>query len=109
MIDREKDPIGYAIEVVGRDRFATFLGVKIEEARDSYARTSLEIKEDHCNCNMRAHGGALFSLADQAFAVAAHTTGSQGFALEIKINYFQAAYLERRFLLKQPPLTYANA
>ncbi len=91
MADIDKDPIGYAVEVVGKDPFASFLGIKVEEARERYARTSVVIKDEYCNAETRSHGGVLFTLADQAFAVAAHTNGLKSFALEIKINYFQAA------------------
>lgn len=91
MVDINSDPVQYAVQVVGGDPFARFLGIRIEEARDSYARASLEIKEEYCNAEARSHGGPLFTLADQAFAVACHTRGVKSFALEIKINYFQAA------------------
>lgn len=90
MADRDKDPVRYATEVIGGNPLAKLLGIKVEEARDSYARTSLRIKEEHCNSEMRTHGGVLFSLADQAFAVGVYAGGRKGFALEIKINYFQA-------------------
>ncbi len=91
MIDRKANPIRYAIEVVaGRDPFARLLGIKVEEARDSYARTSLKIAEEYCNSDMRTHGGVLFTLADEAFAVAANSRGYGAIALELKINYFQA-------------------
>jgi acyl-CoA thioesterase len=89
MIDRDKDPIRYAAEVVGQDPFATLLGIKVEEVRDSYARLSLVIRQEYCNCEARTHGGVLFTLADQAFAVAAHTKIYQAVAVELKINYFQ--------------------
>ena len=89
MIDREKDPVRYAVEIVGGDPLAKLLGIEIRDARDSYAKASVTIKEEYCNFQGRSHGGVLFTLADQAFAVAAHTRGYDGFALEIKINYFQ--------------------
>jgi len=85
-----KDPIQYAVEVVGADPFAKLLGIKVEDARDSYARMSLVVKEEYCNSEGRTHGGVLFTLADQAFAVAANSRGYMAFALEVKINYFQA-------------------
>ena len=85
-----KDPIQYAVEVVGSDPFAKLLGIKVEDARDSYARMSLVVKEESCNSEGRTHGGVLFTLADQAFAVAANSRGYMAFALEVKINYFQA-------------------
>jgi acyl-CoA thioesterase len=90
MIDRKSDPVGYAREIVAHDPFSTFMGMNIEEVRDSYARVSLEIKAEYCNSAERSHGGVIFSLADQAFAIACNSRGYQAFALEMKINYFQA-------------------
>jgi acyl-CoA thioesterase len=89
MIDRKKEPVRYAVEVVGADPFAKLLGIEIEEARDGYARARVSITEELCNCHGVTHGGLLFALADQAFAVAANTLGYDGFAIEIKINYFR--------------------
>ncbi len=89
-IDRSQDPIGYAREVVGRDPFARLLGIEIEEVRDAYSRVSLTIREDYCNAGDRTHGGVIFSLADQAFAVACNSRGYQAFALEVKIDYLKA-------------------
>ncbi len=91
MIDPVKEPVRYAEEVVGTDPFARTLGIGIDEVRDSYARVSLVIKDAYCNSEARAHGSVLFALADQALAVAANSRGYKAFALEIKINYFQAA------------------
>jgi acyl-CoA thioesterase len=90
MIDRKADPIRFAKEVVGGDPFATFLGIVVEEVRDSYARLSLKVREEVCNADGRAHGGAISALADETFAVAANSRGSLAFSLEMKINYFQA-------------------
>ena len=91
MVDIATDPIGYSRTVIGGDPFATLLGIEVDEVGESFARASLIINEKHCNAAKRAHGGVLFSLADQAFAMAVHSRGIKGFALEIKINYFQAA------------------
>lgn len=90
-IDHRSDPLRYAAEVVGKDPFASFLGIKVEEVRESYARVSLVIREDYCNAEARSHGAVLFALADQALAVAAHSKKSKSFSIEVKINYFQAA------------------
>lgn len=88
-IDPKEDPIGFAREVVGGDPFSQFMGIRLEEVRDSYSRVSMTIKEEYCNSQDRIHGGALFTLADQAFAVACNSRGYLAFALEMKINYFQ--------------------
>jgi acyl-CoA thioesterase len=91
MIDPAREPVRYAVEIVGADPFARTLGISIDEVRNSYARVSLAIKDAYCNSEARAHGSVLFTLADQAFAVAANSRGYKAFALEIKINYFQGA------------------
>ncbi len=91
MADKEKDPIRYAVEVIaGADPFRQLVGIKIEEARDSYARASLTVQKEHCNAAGRTHGGVLFTLADETFAVAVHARGLHAFALQIKISYFEA-------------------
>ena len=91
MIDRKKEPIRFAREVVGGDPFATFLDMRVEEVRESYARVSLKIEDHYCNAERRSHGGVLFSLADQAFGIAANSRGYLAFGLEMKINYFDPA------------------
>ena len=89
-MDDPNAALKHAVEVVGRDPFASLLGISVEEARESYARTSIVLREKHCNADGRTHGGVLFSVADQAFAVAAHASGCVGFAMEVKINFFEA-------------------
>ena len=91
-VNIKTDPIRYAKEVVvGRDPFAGSMGIIIDDVHDSYARLSLTIQNRFCNAEGRTHGGVLFSLADEAFAVAVHSRGLISFALEIKINYFQGS------------------
>lgn len=104
MIDPAKDPIGYATEVVGGDPFARFLGIRIDEVKDSYARVSLPIGEDYSNAERRAHGGILFALADQACAVAANSRGYKAFTLEIKINYLQGTQVGGTVTAEARPL-----
>jgi acyl-CoA thioesterase len=89
-IDPESEPLRYAAEIVGGDPFSQFLGIVVEEARDSYARVSLKLKPEYCNSAARSHGGIIFSVADQAFAIACNSRGYTAFAAEMKINYFEA-------------------
>ncbi len=90
MIDKKTNPLRYAKEVVGGDPFASLLGIVIEDVKTSYAKASLTIKNEYCNSEMRTHGGVIFALADETFAVAANSMGYTAFGLEMKINYFQA-------------------
>jgi acyl-CoA thioesterase len=43
-------------------------GIKIEEAREDYARISMIVRADMLNSHGIAHGGMIFALADTAFA-----------------------------------------
>lgn len=43
-------------------------GIRIEEAREGYARLSMMIRADMLNSHKIAHGGMIFALADTAFA-----------------------------------------
>jgi acyl-CoA thioesterase len=43
-------------------------GIKIEEAREDYARISMVVRADMLNSHQIAHGGMIFALADTAFA-----------------------------------------
>ena len=89
-IDRKAEPVRYSVEVVGGDPFSHMLGIVVEEAGDSYSRVSLKLKPEYCNSEARAHGGVIFSLADQAFAIACNSRGYMAFGAEMKINYFEA-------------------
>src|SRR4029079_19314089 len=43
-------------------------GIRIEEAREDYARISMVVRADMLNSHGLAHGGMVFALADTAFA-----------------------------------------
>ena len=58
------------------DRFGKLLGVEILEVGEGSATTSLKITDDHLNAADVAHGGAVFSLADIALAVASNSYGN---------------------------------
>ena len=64
------------------DRFAVMLtGAEIREAEAGRALCSLVLRPDHLNANGAPMGGAVFTLADFAFAVAAN-----GFAEKITVS-----------------------
>ena len=73
-----------------RDRFARLLGIRLVEARPGYAKTAMDITDEHRNGAGVAHGGAIFSLADLAFAVAAKSHGKLSLAVAASISYVKA-------------------
>ena len=63
-----------AREIFSHDLYATeSTGVKIEEAREGYARCSLTLTPLHRNAMGAVMGGVMFTLADLAFAIAANS------------------------------------
>ena len=56
------------------DRYAAHLGIEPLSADATTAQASMTLGEHHLNDIGRAHGGALFSLADAAVALTANAT-----------------------------------
>ena len=54
------------------DCFASKMGTVIEDIKEGYARCYLDITPLHLNAAGNVMGGAIFTLADFAFAVAAN-------------------------------------
>ncbi len=72
------------------DRFGKLLGVEILEVGKGTATTSLTVTDDHLNAADVAHGGAVFSLADIALAVASNSYGSIALLTNGSITFFGA-------------------
>ncbi len=82
-------------KIFENDRFATENGMVIEEIGDGYARCSLLLADRHRNAMGAVMGGASFTLADFAFAVAANWQGVGMVSLSSNITYLGAAKGER--------------
>ncbi len=67
------------------------LGAVIEEASYGYARCSMEIQPRHCNALGIPMGGAVFTLADFAFAVAANQEGRDVVTQASQVTFLKAA------------------
>ncbi|WP_416841619.1 PaaI family thioesterase [Haloferax sp. DFSO52] len=73
------------------DPFCGRVGIELAELDEGYAETTLTIDENHLNFHGTPHGGAVYSLADAAFAAASNSHGDAAFALETNISYLAAA------------------
>lgn len=73
-----------------KDRFCAYNGIKIVEAKPGYAITKLEVTENHLNGVGVIQGGAIFTLADFAFAVASNTQGQVTLSINANINFFKS-------------------
>jgi acyl-CoA thioesterase len=66
-------------------------GVKIEEAREGYARISMTVRPDFLNGHRIAHGGMIFALADTAFAYACNSRNESAVAQQASIAFLAPA------------------
>ena len=80
-----------AIKRFSKDIFASIVtGIIIEEVEVNYAKCSLSINGNHLNSAGFVMGGAIFTLADFAFAVAANCENELTVTLSCKIDYLSA-------------------
>lgn len=73
------------------DLLARYLGIELLELGKGSAVARMEIKEEHLNSVRTVHGGALFSLADFAFAAACNSHGNIAVAVQASISFMRAA------------------
>ncbi len=73
----------------GTDWFAENLGIKLLEAKDGYAKVSMKVEKNHTNALGFTHGGAIFSLADYAFAQACNFGDNVAVAVQVSIHFLK--------------------
>ena len=72
------------------DRFAMGIGIEILEVSLGQAKAKLEVKDCHLNGVNTVQGGAIFTLADFTFAMAANSYGTVAMAINVNISYMKA-------------------
>lgn len=77
-------------ERIAADPFCETLGVELRELAPGRAVTALEVTDGLLNFHGTPHGGAIYSLADAAFAAASNSHGEAAVALETNISYLEA-------------------
>ena len=70
--------------------YAKLLGLELVKVDDGYALVRMAFTEKHRNIYGRCHGGALFSLIDEAFQFASNSSGKIEIALNVGISYVKA-------------------
>lgn len=87
------DADGVSSEVrdrIASDPFCATLGIELLEVKEGTAKMALTITEELLNFHGTPHGGAVYSLADAAFAAASNSHGETAVALETNISYLDA-------------------
>ena len=73
------------------DAFARHNGMTISAVRAGYARAEMILQPFHMNGAQTVHGGALFTLADFAFAAASNSRGQLALSVQSSISIFKGA------------------
>jgi acyl-CoA thioesterase len=77
------------IELFEKDNFAKGCGIEIEEIKVGFARCSMKVTPNHLNGIGLLMGGALFTLADFTFSLAANSHGIVAVTKEASIAYLR--------------------
>ena len=80
-----------AREYFSKDRFATENGMVLEELDENHAVCSLVLSDRHRNAYGGVMGGAIFTLADFAFAALSNDRENVTVAQQVSINYLSAS------------------
>ena len=73
-----------------RDRFAAHSDIVLTKVEPGFAEAEMEIADHHLNGVNITHGGAIFTLADLAFAVASNSHGTVAVGVSATITYLKA-------------------
>ena len=73
------------------DHFARHCGIELIDAKPGWAKARMVIRPYHFNGANTVHGGAIFSLADFAFAVAANSSGQLSLAVNTSTSFVKPA------------------
>ncbi len=76
--------------VFAADRFAARNGVELVEVEAGRAVARLAVGPEHLNAAGVVQGGAVFTLADFAFAVASNSRGQVALAIEAHLTFLRA-------------------
>ena len=85
--------MGTLKEMLSADRFAAEAGVELLEISPGYAKARMKVTEKHLNAGGVCQGGALFTLADLAFAAVANSRGRLTLSLNANITFLRPAKL----------------
>lgn len=84
MFDKEK-----FYDIMGYDAFITLAGVEVVQAEAGFAEVRLPVTPKVLNGHGKVHGGALFTLADYAGAIASNLHGETTMAVNGSISFMR--------------------
>ncbi len=74
-----------------KDSWAQGAAIELLDVSHGRARVQMKVEERHKNSHGTVHGGAIFTLADTAFALASNSHGVPAAAINAHISYVKSA------------------
>ena len=75
------------------DRFASSIGAHLTEVKERSAKAQLTVEERHLNGGGVCQGGAIYTLADLAFAAVTNSHGILSLGISNTITFLKSAQL----------------
>jgi acyl-CoA thioesterase len=69
------------------DRYAAHSGIELTDVSPGHAKATMNIRDYHLNAGNVVQGGAIFTLADLAFAAAANAYGRLALSVQTSIYF----------------------
>jgi acyl-CoA thioesterase len=79
--------IAALLERAEHEPYARKLGIRVLELAPGRAIVEMALKDDLRNIFHGTHGGAIFSLIDEAFQLSCNTHGTVAVGLSVTVNY----------------------
>ena len=79
--------------MIEKDYFKELLGVEILEVGDGFSNAQMNVTKNHTNFHGFTHGGAIFALADCAFAEAVNFGEQKAVAVQVSINFLRPSFV----------------
>ena len=76
---------------VAKEPFSKLLNIKLVDVREGYALCEMPYTGALDNIHGIAHGGAVFSLIDEAFEISSNSHGTVALALNMNMTYIKPA------------------
>jgi acyl-CoA thioesterase len=77
------------MQKVAVEPFARLLNIRLVDVDAGYALCEMEYTDDMDNMHQIAHGGAVFSLIDEAFEISSNSHGTMAVALNMNVTYMK--------------------
>jgi acyl-CoA thioesterase len=83
----ERKVFNALVKRVDWEPYAQLLGLKLKKVDKGYSLVEMTIREEMKNILGSTHGGAIFSLIDEAFETASNSHGTVAVALNMNVTF----------------------